>query len=44
MKLLRSPVETVFVIYSAGLTTEKNVFHQLFSISQSEGAYRDIRV
>lgn len=44
MKLLRSPVETVFIIYNAGLTTERNVFHQLFPISQSEGAYRDVRV
>lgn len=38
MKLLRSPVEIVLIIYNAGLTTEKNIFHQLFYISQSEGA------
>lgn len=44
MKLLRSPVETILTIYNAGLTTEKNLFHQLLSISQSEGACRDIRV
>lgn len=46
MKLLRSPVETILTIYqyNAGLTTEKNLFHQLLSISQSEGACRDIRI
>lgn len=35
---LPSPTDTAFIIYNAGLTKEKNVFHQLLSISRSEGA------